>query len=518
MDPAFERIPAEIWLDIFELFPTAIDLYGISVTCRKFRHLTIRALHRDVVWHKAKHAALELKVWGDLPGMEPYVRSLVLGVTRLPAGHRARLVELDGTSIAGGVLHDSGDPSAGGPISDRPANIVDSSFAAPSLHDALWAKIQTFTKISSLTFANMYVLPEHFELVHSLPLLRALRIDTCAICSRSPHPALNHATLPITDLTLYNIRRATRSLPNVPGGVDDLAYALSLAVAQNLRRLSIDSTADVFRSVFGVWDAPARGWAIPPNLEHLYVKKGVVAVVERPSLFVVEHAFPDTHLYHFCVQAKSLRTVSTPIFVPAQVPIAPEALPAGLERLCAPLDTVQLVAGVRPLQAIGLLKCGVAAREGIMAMSSIGYSCPRLKMLLVELKGWDEEILSAAAQLFKCLRRLKVLYDGAGPSEDFLVSLAPEFLVNFPDLHTLQLYHQPPIGTKRPDYPTSLYDESFDTIEEELRNIIIPWNRYCPNLRLVQLHAGYVMTRAFEGATWNLERVRRVEEIEELDY
>ena len=106
----------------------------------------------------------------------------------------------------------------------------------------------------------------------------------------------------------------------------------------------------------------------------------------------------------------------------------------------------------------------------------------------------------------------------AGFSQDFLVSLAPEFLVNLPELHTLELYAQPSPRARRPDYPASLFDSSYESAEEELQNIIIPWNRYCPKLRTVQLHAGYVMRRAYEGGTWNLERVRKFDKVEELDY
>ena len=102
--------------------------------------------------------------------------------------------------------------------------------------------------------------------------------------------------------------------------------------------------------------------------------------------------------------------------------------------------------------------------------------------------------------------------------QDFLVSLAPEFLADLPELHTLELYAQPFPGAKRPECPRMLFDPSFDSLEEELRNIIIPWNRYCPKLRTVQLHAGCVMRRWYEGGAWHLEKVRRFNEVEDLDY
>ena len=90
--------------------------------------------------------------------------------------------------------------------------------------------------------------------------------------------------------------------------------------------------------------------------------------------------------------------------------------------------------------------------------------------------------------------------------------------MKLPELHTLELYEVPRHGGHVPEHPTHLFDASFESIEEELQNLVIPWNRYCPKLRRVQLHAGYVMTRGFEGARWRLERVRRLAVKEDLDF
>lgn len=80
------------------------------------------------------------------------------------------------------------------------------------------------------------------------------------------------------------------------------------------------------------------------------------------------------------------------------------------------------------------------------------------------------------------------------------------------------MYQLPSNGYFKPSYPKYLFDRTFDSLEDELRDIIIPWNRFCPKLRKVQLLAGYVMTRAFEGAVWKLEKIERLEPIEYLDY
>ena len=64
--------------------------------------------------------------------------------------------------------------------------------------------------------------------------------------------------------------------------------------------------------------------------------------------------------------------------------------------------------------------------------------------------------------------------------------------------------------TGEPDHPPFLYDDTYESVEEELRNLVIPWNRYCKSLREVQLHPGYVMRREFEGDRWKMREVKTV--------
>ncbi|KAJ2968974.1 hypothetical protein NUW54_g13072 [Trametes sanguinea] len=87
-----------------------------------------------------------------------------------------------------------------------------------------------------------------------------------------------------------------------------------------------------------------------------------------------------------------------------------------------------------------------------------------------------------------------------------------------PHLHTLELYPQPRPGSLRPEHPTSLYDKSYESIEEELRNLVIPYNRYCPTLRKVQVCAGYIVKRACVDGPWEIERLRQYEEKDDLSY
>ncbi|KAI0360246.1 hypothetical protein OH77DRAFT_1444820 [Trametes cingulata] len=514
---ASEKVPAEIWLEILDLVPSTADLHSLSVSCKMFHDLTMRALHRDLMWTKPAHVARSLPLWEQHPGMDAAVRSLELGVSAVPPGIWLRTIGLDGERedqpVQGPYM-----PTVRTSVHDNthPRRLRrDSTHWYPSraLHDAMLARIHTFTNIASLTFTGMVVNDVHFALVHSLSRLRSLRFDFCVFQgAHAPHAqAFNHATLPITELTMLNVRRNTSD-------AERLTHVLSLCTAHNLRTLTVDPTADVFQHIYGAWNAPTHGWTVPPSLEHVFVVRQDSNQEVQPAPFGGNN-FPETHMYHFAVHAHGLRTLSTPMFVPQNVTIAPEALPASLTRFAAPVETATVVAAARDVESLGVLNCGLESREAINALESVAASRPKLKMLMIELKGWDDEIVPAVADLFKELRRLKIVYKGdTRPSEELMVMLAPEFLAKLPELHTLELYADPGPGGRKSEYPRALYDDSFESIEEELVNLVIPWNRYCPKLRRVQVCVGYVVQRTWEGGPWSVERQRRLQEKDDLSF
>lgn len=57
-----------------------------------------------------------------------------------------------------------------------------------------------------------------------------------------------------------------------------------------------------------------------------------------------------------------------------------------------------------------------------------------------------------------------------------------------------------------------MFDPTYETIEEEMRDLVIPWNRYCRELREVQVDAGWRMVRGWEGGRWRVEKVREERE------
>ena len=92
-----------------------------------------------------------------------------------------------------------------------------------------------------------------------------------------------------------------------------------------------------------------------------------------------------------------------------------------------------------------------------------------------------------------------------------MVSLGPLFLNRLPHLHTVQVYETPQGQNNAvPTYPDYLFDRSFNSIEEEMRDLVLPWNRFCTNLKEVQLSAGWKMARMGSGK-WEVQRVRKNE-------
>ena len=95
-------------------------------------------------------------------------------------------------------------------------------------------------------------------------------------------------------------------------------------------------------------------------------------------------------------------------------------------------------------------------------------------------------------------------------AQDNVVSFGPHFLYRLEHLQVAQIYAAS--SSTKPDHPAHLFDPTYESVEEELQNLVIPWNRFCRNLREVQLHAGYAMRRTFEGGLWRMEKVNEMAE------
>ena len=97
------------------------------------------------------------------------------------------------------------------------------------------------------------------------------------------------------------------------------------------------------------------------------------------------------------------------------------------------------------------------------------------------------------------------------------MSFGPEILSRFPNLRIFQIYSVHSLD-QRPTHPEHLFDKTYSSIEEELRDLVIPWNRYCPTLREVQLTSGYKVIRGSEDGAWFVEKLECFQEREDFVY
>ncbi|KAI0699063.1 hypothetical protein C8T65DRAFT_697785 [Cerioporus squamosus] len=400
---AGEKVPEEIWLEIFKQVPKSSDLHSLSVASRKFCSLTTCALHRDLIWEKESYAANNLDVWKTDAEMPGHVRSLVLGIGGVPSNRT---------------------PEQNAAILDNYAwpSVTVLEGHTPVGRRALLSS-ETFTNLSALVLKNMTLTRNHFRLIHGLARLRSLDLISC-IVNGDAADGFDNKTLPITELSMIGVHRGDRAgyqdqvnpavlalLVQQQGNPPPVFHgpftqALTLATATNLRTPKVDSSTDIFRYVFDSFGAQDRGWVAPPMLEHLY-------------------------------------------------------------SFAAPLDTAQFVATYRDVKALGVLKCGLNTHGTIEALKLIALARPGLEVLVFEVKAWDAEIVLVISQHFKQLHRLKLVYGENGPGQNYLDNLGAEVLVDMPQLHTLEMYKLPPNGVYTPEHPTHLFENTWDLIKRE---------------------------------------------------
>ena len=58
-----EQVPAELWMNIFELMESSADLNSVVRTCRAFHRYATRALHRHLIWKRAEDVVANLPLW-----------------------------------------------------------------------------------------------------------------------------------------------------------------------------------------------------------------------------------------------------------------------------------------------------------------------------------------------------------------------------------------------------------------------------------------------------------------------
>lgn len=375
MDP--DNIPAEIWQEIFSLVTRSADILNIMLASKRFHILALRALHHTVVWRTPTDVKQSMPFWRDHPGMHLAVERLVCSVPS-PFTHNS----------SGRGIDYASDETWGHWRRD----------ITPEVCNTAIVRMLSFKQLSSVTFTDLQLGYRHFELIYNLPLLRTLRIEKCGVQFGRFLNVFDPSTLPITHLTMRNLRRLEHEFLG-DGGAGDNAHALlSLARAPNLHTLVVDPSAEVFKYVFGPGDAPALPpaaavWAAghilfppphppPPHLQRLYIERRHQPGRQVPAppahynnwaaaggpvqahlyghihaLGHGGHGFPEAALFAFLQRCPSLTAYGTYHCATQNTQLPAGALPA-LRAYAGPVGTLLGVVGSgRPIRALRLTNC-----------------------------------------------------------------------------------------------------------------------------------------------------------------
>ncbi|KAI0784057.1 hypothetical protein C8Q75DRAFT_810399 [Abortiporus biennis] len=522
-----EDVPAEMWMQIFESINNPVDLHSIILTCRRFYSYALRSLHRNVVWENPREVASNLPSWDVDPHMAGEVQTLEVQVSTLFPFYPVNFYDRQGNIIFNPRAPENG-PSdfENWPLTKSLIyyNLLRrNSFATDDLYQTMINRILTFTNMHSLTFRKVVFSDRLFGVIHALPALRKLHLELCLFPGRNNTTPRNHAELQLTDLTLLNLRRRVHHIHGfdlldahgnghqVADMDDDITHVLELALAPNLRSLHIDSTADVLGRVFCLWNPHTLqyNFNIPQNLERLYITRKKYVDGEVQPQFMGEQFFPDRALYALFNNCTTLTHLALAHQLPRHSPFPPNVL-SRLRFAEGTAEALMIITPYRPsVIGLSILHAEPSAMSILGSLSQLSRHHPNLEMLAIECGNWDDEIMHAVCQLFPALKRLKITYlRSNGPSEDTIVSFGPHFLSRLKHLRSIAI-HEAPRGIYA-THPSSLFDPTFQSIADELKEFAIPWNRYCPELREVQLHAGWKITRGYDGGQWNLEKVKFV--------
>lgn len=520
-----DEVPHEIWLQIFESVPVTADLRAVVLTCKTFYLCAIRSLNSRLIWSDPATLVQSLDSWetADL-GMINAVRSIACNISTIPNFPSAKFIDVDGgfRQVAPPPIHRG--------LYDSPLlksylfyNLGDRlTFASNRLYDKMAQRIRTFTNVRSLILKDCILSDHMYATIHALPNLRTLHLELCLSPGRARFLPRDHSILPMTELTILNLRRRVTNMNNfnwmanvghaLADVDDDVVHVLDLARAQNLRVLRIDSTADVLSRVFCVWNAANTGYTFntPANLQELYIERKKPLRMESQPQLPNEQFFPDRALYAVFSRCPTIHTLSISQQFPRHTTLPEQSLPH-LRNLEGLSEVVLVAMESKPLQAVSLLLTESPQTSAMEVLGQVARAHPTLKMLALECDTWDEEVMHAVTQLFKELKRLKITYMRSGPEEKDVVSLGPVFLSKLPHLHTFQLHY----SNNRPFVARNyLFDETYDSIQQEMKELVIPWSRYCPGLKVAQFSREWRMRKGFAGVGWEVEKVGK-DEMEE---
>jgi hypothetical protein len=534
------RLPNELWLRIFEDNTDVLDRYDLSVvirTCKTFRELATKNLYRHVVWKNPISLVHCLGFLRRVRGSDEesllLPKSLTIGISRMSKNGRSLIVGVDArilpaqreqwlpttqverrdfTSFA--VL-DSGDTACDFRIP---------LFASAALYESMLNFAQLLVSLRELTFTNAILPDTIHSLLHHFPNLQKLHLEMCVIPPTVSNASVDHTVLPITELTLRSLYHAIDVLHHPDQELANLNpdKVFSLATAQSLETLRVDTTARIF-TLFNRPTSPP----VPPNLKRLFLHRpkltkndSRVAGMGPTQRRAQETASLMLGISLFLTGAPKIESISTCFaFSDANFQlqlVQPNHFDAEhLREFSGPIASLSFppLTSARNLRAVHFIDDKMVFLSNAQKFAD---DFERLEVLSFQITTpWDDEMVLAACSVFLNVVRVRIEYSGPGPNDvgprwfrkwagahgffqNFIVSLGPQVLAKMERLHTFQLFET---NGKLPVITDDCWGDDW-TSEGMLKTLILPWNKYCPQLKEVQLVDGYLWRRAHGKDSW----------------
>lgn len=293
-------------------------------------------------------------------------------------------------------------------------------FANSRLHHSMLRFTESFAHLQELRFSEV-ILPDTFHpLLHRFPNLQKLHLEMCVIPPSLSAPDVDHTDLPITELTLRGLYHGPDTVyhhdPEVAGLTPDEVFRL--AEAQSLETLHIDTTARIF-TLFGRQSSPP----VPPNLKRLFLYRSKLTKYDwRPAgaglaqLRIQETASLMFNMSLFLSEAPKIESIST-CFAFSDTIVLPNHFDTEhLREFSGPIASLsfQPLTFARNLRAIHLID---DKSVFLLNAEKLGHDFGGLEVFSLHATRWDDEIVLAACSVFSNALRIRIEYNGQGPTD-----------------------------------------------------------------------------------------------------
>lgn len=407
---SLNTMPNELWVAVFERMHRS-DLVEVIRTSKRFRDLALRILYQSLVWNDPRCYANSLPLWEAYPDLSHAPRTLTIGVCKERPDQPVAIVEMDG-SIKRSV-EKPWNPLTGFPLASLPdafqlTRLKPDYAASATLYHSITQRILSFPRLRNLIFKKA-ILPHTIYLVlHSIPSLRTLHIESCAFTADTVPPPNDHSVLPITELTLLDVE--------VNWSVIDAA---ALATAHNLRVLHCDVNAFVYQMFTQV--NTEKRYTVPADLDTLDIhmpdrKFWPTNISQDPSDYIAD-------LIQFLAMCPKVHHLSIGGYISSFT--FPGHILPNLQFYGGPIAAAASFIGDRPVSKVFLRDTGLKLWEWTGCLEAIAQVQSGLHELLAVVPRWDDEIIHAVVALFPELRKLHIKYSKGYVSEVCLIPLRP---------------------------------------------------------------------------------------------